>query len=458
MANLTYEYCYNVAKKYNNYNTFRLKENNSVYNKTIRNGWIKDYTWLKRGVRDNTNNIIYVYEFKDLNYAYIGRTMNIQRRNYQHLNDIKDSVYNFILLHNIPKDKVKYQILEENLTIEKSAEKECEYIDLYKNNKWNLINIAQGGSIGGFVVKWTFEECKNKAKEFHYLKDFYDNYPFAANKSARNGWLKEFTWLERFKPKNIYSYDECLEVAKKCNTWYQFKNKFSSYYSFAKRNNWLKDYTWIKLNKHDKIVEYDINGNFIQVLDKLPEKNGSYVIKCAKGEHKFHNNKIYRYLSNVLDKNKNIIQHVQVDLTPSYYRPIVQYDYHGHFIAEYPCIKSCGFNSTTISASLQHETIGAKGFIWRYKNEVIDNNGNIIQDIIVRENNCNKQIVHYDINGNFIKIYNSQTEAIKEGFKRNWIEQSTKLNDKPNKFKGYWRLKKDIMNANGVIPQKLIFC
>ena len=424
---LTYEKCYDIAIRYNDYSTFRCDEA-SVYDKTIRNGWINDYTWLIKNNRDlNAKiNCVYAYEFPRYNSVYVGRTMDKTRRYRQHLSDIKDSVYKFMKKHKLYENDYVYKIMADELTVDESSRLECEYIELYRKNKWKLINMAKGGSIGSPIIKWTYDVCKELALKYEYLKDFAEENSSAYNRAVKMKWIKEYTWLKLFKPKEIYSYEECLEKAKRCKSYNQFVTKFPSYKSFAERNGWLKDWDWLKVKKHRNIIEYDLNGDFVEKHDgNLFSKFGrclSSIIECARGKRKYHNNRIWRYEDQVLNLKGDILKHIDVNILPSRCRAVVQYDMDGNFIKEYPSIKDTGYCESTIHSALNGiKTIFAKGYLWKYKDEVLDNDGAIIHHIEARENKKDKTLILYDIRGNFIKEYKTQTEAIKDGYKRHHI-------------------------------------
>ena len=378
---LTYEICFNIAKQFDDYTEFHKKED-AVYCKANSKGWLKDYTWLKRDKRDFESkiNCIYVYEFEDFNAVYVGRTMNIYRRNYRHLHNTNDSVYQFIINNNIDISSVKYKIIKDELNTQESVEWECFYIDKYRQEEWKLINRAKGGSIGGTVILWTYEKCYEIAKQFEYVKDFYDQYPTVANKSAKMKWMEKFVWLEKFKPKHIYTYEECLEKAKLCKSMYEFRKYYSSYVSFAQRKNWIKDYEWLKIKEKRHIAEYDKNGDFIKILDKLPLKNASLIVATARGKHKYMNDKIYKYVDDLLKTYNEIPNHIEVDLTPSYVKSVVQYDKNGNFINEYQKVCDVPFG---ITDALKGRHKYSHNFIWKYKKDVLDDNGNVLKHIEV---------------------------------------------------------------------------
>lgn len=425
---LTYEQCYEIAKGYTEYRDFREKET-SAYSKAISKGWVKDYVWLRHYRRDANAkiNCVYAYEFPFQRSVYVGRTLNKSIRYWKHLHEKNDSVYIFMKDNNLYEGDFDYKILADGLALEESADVECEYIEKYASEGWKLINRTKGGSIGSPILKWTYDKCMEKAKQYVYVKDFRDEWPQAYQRSVAKGWNKEYTWLMRFKPKNTYTYDECLEKAKLCKSWTQFVLNYPSYKSFSVRMGWIKDWEWLKVKKKRDIVEYDLKGDFIAVhRGSLTAKFGKdlgNILLCAKGEHKYHRNRIWRYEDEVLGTDGNIMKHIEVNINPSYFRPVVQYDLEGNYIREYESIKSTGYCSSSIYDALNNIKSGtSNGYVWRYRDDVIDDEGNIAQHVELRKNLINKAVVKYDVSGKLIKRYKTQTEAIADGNKRTHIE------------------------------------
>ena len=460
---LTYEKCYDVASKYIDYSTFRENEC-SVYGKSIKTGWIKSFTWLKKRSRDLDAkiNYVYAYEFESLKSVYIGRTMSLATRKRNHLKDKKDSVYKFITENELNDNDYDFILLKEKLTVKESQYFECEYIQKYKNDGWSLINRVKGGSIGSPIIKWDYDKCMEIARSYSYLKDLSTDYPGVYEKARKMGWLKEYTWLEYFKPKEIYTYEECYEKAKKYKTHNQFYVNDKAYVTFAKRKNWYKDYTWLKNKEHDSIIEYDLHGHFIALHTNILNEFGnvSGIFNCANGRIKSSNNRIWRYKEDVTDTDGNILNYIDVNITPSYYRPVVQYTKSGDFIKEYPTLKSTGFCSSSILDALKGiKTIYSHGYLWKYKDEVLDVNGTILQHIEPRTNKNNKSIILYMTNGDYVREYKTQTAAIKDGFKRSHIEWVS--NHKYTtiegllKYKALWVKKSELIEKYGEVPIKI---
>lgn len=83
----SYENVLEVAKKCNYYTEFRDKYI-SAYRNSKKNNWLINFNWLINDIEKfdlNTKiHLIYVYEFVDLKFFYVGRTINLTSRDYNH--------------------------------------------------------------------------------------------------------------------------------------------------------------------------------------------------------------------------------------------------------------------------------------------------------------------------------------------------------------------------------------
>lgn len=145
---LTYNYCYNVAKKYDNFTLF-CEENKSVYNKTRKKGWINDYTWLKRKKMPND---YWTYE-----------------RCYE--------------------EAKKYKTRN-------GLQKYCKgcYLKALRNG-WLEDYYWLDKPKVQFKVKngyWTYKTCLNAAKQCSSRSDFRRKFKTAYCKSLQMDWIKEF--------------------------------------------------------------------------------------------------------------------------------------------------------------------------------------------------------------------------------------------------------------------------
>lgn len=91
-----FERCRKIALTCKTYGEF-LKKDKSAYNVAYRGGWLPLFYWLSRSDKKFEKKIdnVYVYEFKELNHAYIGRTVNLEKRDSQHRTSKVSSVFKF---------------------------------------------------------------------------------------------------------------------------------------------------------------------------------------------------------------------------------------------------------------------------------------------------------------------------------------------------------------------------
>lgn len=149
----SFDECYAIAKQCKT--RLELKNKNiHVYNKCARMDWWKEFNWLIPYDNKLKSQFIYVYEFPN-NVAYVGLTNDIKRRNAEHTGNygkrsLKSPVFNYSKKENIETPEIK--ILESELTRSESKERECFWIDYYKNNGWMLLNKVKGGSLGGSLL------------------------------------------------------------------------------------------------------------------------------------------------------------------------------------------------------------------------------------------------------------------------------------------------------------------
>lgn len=236
-----------AASKFRNRRDFSLG-NSTAYKIAKEKGWINEYDekYFSKEIKyygfDEPIHVVYAYEFIDLNYVYIGRTMDLKRRDCCHRNATQnDSVYKFAKEHNIEVPTVK--ILSEKLTARESQKFEDEFKNQYAENKWNLINKAQtgegSGSLGAIPRKWTYETCREAAETYQSKEEFKKKFSRAHNVSRKCGWIEEF-FPENKKKKNGYFnvFENCLEEAKNYSSIADIRKNYPFLYHKMLKNQW----------------------------------------------------------------------------------------------------------------------------------------------------------------------------------------------------------------------------
>ena len=142
----TEEMCKAEALKYQ-YKTDYIIHSQKAYNIAQKNDWNKKHCNHMIILGDKYNRLIYVYEFLD-NYAYVGLTFNIKKRNAKHLslNEIKlTSVAKHMSETNLTPTLIK---LTDYLPVKVAQNLEDFYIEKYKKGGWLLLNKLKGGGLG----------------------------------------------------------------------------------------------------------------------------------------------------------------------------------------------------------------------------------------------------------------------------------------------------------------------
>lgn len=243
----SYEKCYEAAKQCKTRSELNDKFP-AAYRHCCKNNWLDNFTWLidKRiDFEEGKIDSVYAYIFENLHTIYIGRTLcqRQKERDKAHRTE-NTSVSKFAKEHGVEVPEPTY--LENGITLKEGVEKEKFYIEKYKNEGWNLINKMPGGGIGGLAKgKWTYNKVKEEAQKYTTITDFGKYGGFAYDKAHIMGWIADFTWLEYPRKKNNYwNYETCYEEAKKYRNRSEFQDKSCGAFKIARKNGWLEDYTW----------------------------------------------------------------------------------------------------------------------------------------------------------------------------------------------------------------------
>ena len=138
------------------------------------------------------------------------------------------------------------------------------------------------------------------------------------------------------------------------------------------------------------------------------------------------------------------------------YESIVEYDLNGNFIKEYKNNDIKGINKRqSVLKCCENKLSYGYNRIWKYKCDVLDKDGNIILKINgIKENGI--PIVQYDSNGKYIQEFKSINEAAKSINCSSSSIFDALQGKKTILCYGYaWRYKKDILDSNGEIKNKI---
>lgn len=285
----TRERCFDEAMKYQSRKEFQ-NSGTTAYHVARVHGWLDDYTWFKRRiVSDKPIYLVYCYKDEDTNSVYVGLTNNVKERHKQHRDGIVvhgerkfDIVYRYF--HSIGKEPPEPIILKKELLAKDAQIYEGYYVELFKNEGMNVLNLAKPGSLGAYG-KWDKESCEKEARKYKTRKGFRDKSSQAYTVARKNGWLDDYTWLERLSV--FLTRERCFDEAKKCKTRKEFQDKCGSAYRVALKNGWLDDYTWfvspLKTTKWTRDLCYDEAGKYKSRDEFCKNSKGAYAAAHKNG-------------------------------------------------------------------------------------------------------------------------------------------------------------------------------
>lgn len=280
-----------AARQYKTRMEFKNKDM-ANYCFAVSHGWLDSVCSHMRVVGDKYKRCIYVYEFSD-GFCYIGLTYDINARHIQHSNGKNFSkVYEHSVRYNVEIPTPKQ--LTDYIDKDDAAKLEGEYLEKYKNDGWEIINVSKTGGLGGKKHRYNKEEitkdfCKKIAEKYDTPTQFSKSHQTLIKIIKNNKW-KDY----------VYSVFD-LEAIKK------EKNKKISVSNKGKKRivNYSK---WIGSCKTNKIVlQYDLEGNFIKeypsqcnAAKSLGHPNSySDIGKCCNGVLKTCLGYVWKYKNNV---------------------------------------------------------------------------------------------------------------------------------------------------------------
>lgn len=222
----TKEKCREIALKCKSRYDFEKKSQRAYYNALV-NGWLDEYVWLSKPEKyeptwDLRNNSIYVYAFNDA--CYIGRTNDPKRRDRTHRRDESSSVYQYAKKLDI--DIPTPVILEENLSLGDSREREEYWCNYYKNKGFLLLNKGKvgrfSGSIGSYLLHNNYDQILSIAKLYKQKSEFMKNHASKYNAVRRMGKLEQLHedcgWPDHASKKKVYVYTKDGKLLFCCNS------------------------------------------------------------------------------------------------------------------------------------------------------------------------------------------------------------------------------------------------
>ena len=304
---LSKEQCIEVAKKYKYLKDFE-REHHREYNTLLRYGCLDECTWLKRTqVKCGTWNDYETCRAEALKY------------------------------------KSRYEFSSSNSGAYQAA---------VRNNwldRWDWLPARVDAD-----TYWNYDRCKAEAIKYTSIKDFAKNARQACKYARKNGWLAEWTWLERKqKMPGYWTYNRCKEEAEKYTSRNDFKNGSSGAYHVALDKHWIEKWKWLTPVHHPiSYWTYDTCKKEAKKYKSRQEfKYGCRAAYTISVQNKW----IYEWFPHAQYKKTKVGQFSLDGLTL-----INTYE----SIAE--AAKAVGVSAPSISNVCSGKGKTAKGYVWKY--------------------------------------------------------------------------------------------
>ncbi len=237
----TKDKCHKEALRYTSRKEFAVGSG-GAFHAAKRNGWYEDICSHMSRIGSLKSRLVYIAKFSG-DICYIGITYNLEKRKIQHLNqEARDSKLTTVgdYIQYTGEEPV-FEALTGYLDSQLAAEKEDEFITLYKKKGWRILNKQRGGGLGGSIRKWDFDSITSTTANYKTKADFMKNEPGAYSAASKQGILDEVTSdLEsKRKPSGYWTKERCQIEASKYKTRTQLLESNGSAYRIAIRNGWL---------------------------------------------------------------------------------------------------------------------------------------------------------------------------------------------------------------------------
>ena len=232
----TYSRCREEVSVYTSKKELKSK-NPKLYYSIMKNKW-HDLTHHLKSSGNRYKRLIYVYEFENKS-CYVGLTGNIEKRNSEHLSQIKSSVFKYIQETKLnPNLVIKTDLLD----VDESVIMESKILKDYKDKGWFIINKNETGAVGHGIIKWDFDSCLNESLKYEKIGDFIKKSFGAYSAAKKNNWLVYF----HFDKSKSWGYwnnkDMCFNESKKFKNRTEFRINCWAGWKYSLLNGWLDEF------------------------------------------------------------------------------------------------------------------------------------------------------------------------------------------------------------------------
>lgn len=165
-------------------------------------------------------------------------------------------------------------------------------------------------------------------------------------------------------------------------------------------------------NSHHKVYEIDKKELYGKYITENLSLNGCADFFGTSETTIFRNLKNYDIKKDEEDRKKQLLSKILV-------KKVLQYDLNGKFIKEWKSLSEIhnkkGFNKPNIANCCRGVAVTASGFIWRYKDD-------FLKIDTKRLRYGKRKVKQYDLNGKFIKEYDSISETQSFGYSSSSVQ------------------------------------
>ena len=202
-----------------------------------------------------------IYTIKVLNkkIIYIGLTYNFNRRIRSHFETSRFKN----LIKRFGKRAIKPEKITEYIDVNEAQKLEKKLINKFKSLKYEVLNIAKGGGLGGNTIYWTKDKILDEFKKVKSLEDWRTKYKGSYEAARKFGIYKDLSnKLERKARKPWKDKYLVIQDAKKYQTKTEWRRKSPSAVLYAEKNKFYSEATqhmkskipWRKWN-HKNVIE-----------------------------------------------------------------------------------------------------------------------------------------------------------------------------------------------------------
>ena len=240
----THEKCKEAALKYTNKRDFRLFDS-CAYSASKKHKYINDICSHMIPLNNAHYRCIYSIEFIESNSVYIGLTYNMRERQMKRMNRSGDTVTIYI---NKTGYSPIYKQLTDYVNVELAIKLEEGYLIKYRNDGWNILNIAKTGGIGWTRKKHRYDDLeyvKSLVLEYKSVVDLMKKNNALYLKIKGNGWRDIIYPMLNYKKRystSFWTKENLVEFTKKFTNKKDFYLKHTCAHRICSKNGWLDEF------------------------------------------------------------------------------------------------------------------------------------------------------------------------------------------------------------------------